>query len=66
MFIRRDISKDGKIAEYVMEGMQYGTREVKDSQARELKAGTKISSNIEILNNETGTWEKISTAVEIK
>ena len=49
-----------------MEGMQYGMREVKDSQARELKAGTKISSNIEILNNETGTWEKISTAVEIK
>ena len=66
MFLRRDISKDGKIAEYVMEGMQYGMREVKDSQARELKAGTKISSNIEILNNETGTWEKISTAVEIK
>ena len=66
VFLRRDISKDGKIAEYVMEGMQYGMREVKDSQARELKAGTKISSNIEILNNETGTWEKISTAVEIK
>lgn len=51
VFLVPQSSKDGKVKEYFMNGMQYGLREV---------SGYTEGSNTDIMvkNNETGQWEK--------
>lgn len=59
VFLRPQSSKDGKVKEYFMEGMQYGLREAKG-----YVDGS--DAKMSVLNNETGTWESPGSLLKNK
>ncbi|NCQ54226.1 hypothetical protein COV88_00240 [Candidatus Saccharibacteria bacterium CG11_big_fil_rev_8_21_14_0_20_41_19] len=57
VFLTPQSSKDGKIKEYFINGMQYGLREVNG-----YTGGS--DAQITVLNNETGKWDKPSSLLK--